>query len=60
MLKFGAWLAFPLLLIPAPGQDTTEPDLLPDLMLPNTVDTITPVPSPEISPLANSGGPVPK
>ena len=60
MLKFGAWLAFPLLLIPAPGQEMTEPGLLPDLTLSTSIDTITPVPSPDFPPLANTGNPVPK
>jgi LPS-assembly protein len=60
MLKFGAWLAFPLLLIPAPGQDMTDPSLLPDLLISTPVDTITPVPSPALPPLPNTGGPVPK
>lgn len=55
MLKFGAWLAFPLLLIPAPGQDMTDPSLLPDLLISTPVDTITPVPSPALPPLPNTG-----
>lgn len=60
MLKFGAWLAFPLLLIPAPGQDMSDPGLLPDLMVSTPVDTITPVPAPVLPPLGSTGGPVPK
>lgn len=45
MLKSGAWLLTPLLLIP-PG--TLNAQVLPDQNEPPVVDTITPVPAPEI------------
>jgi LPS-assembly protein len=60
MLKIGACLAFMLLLNIAHAQQSADEGLLPDPLTDNSIDTITPVPSPELPPLANTGGPVPK
>jgi LPS-assembly protein len=43
MLKLGAWIISPLLVLPLAAQ---EPQVLPDNAVPPPVDTITPVPAP--------------
>lgn len=45
MLKPRAWAVFPLLILPLRAQ---EPEVLPDAGAPPVVDTIAPVPAPEI------------
>jgi LPS-assembly protein len=46
MLRPGAWLVMPLFFLPLAAQDA--PQVLPDSVPPPDVDTITPVPPPEI------------